>query len=153
MKFTTKEDIEAPIEYVFDQITDFQTFERSALRRGAEVERLDDLNAPGPGMAWAARFQWRGRARELEFELTTYDRPDQMVITSLSHSMGGHMAIGLIALSRKRTRMHFETELKPKNLTSRIFIQSLKLARGRLMKKLQKGAEDYAKELENRYCE
>jgi uncharacterized protein YndB with AHSA1/START domain len=152
MKFTTKEDIEAPIEFVFEQLSDFQTFERSALRRGAEVKRLDDLSAPGPGMAWEAKYNWRGRMRELQFELTTYEKPDELVITSLSESMGGHLGIVLIALSSGRTRMHFETELKPKTLTSRLLIQSLKLARGRLMAKLEQGAQQYAKELESRYC-
>jgi len=37
MKFAAREDIEAPIEYVFSQISDFPALERSALRRGADV--------------------------------------------------------------------------------------------------------------------
>jgi hypothetical protein len=151
MKFSTREDIEAPIDFVFDQISDFDAFERSALRRGAEVARLDDLNVPGPGMIWETKFRWRGRARELQFELTTYEKPDEMVISSLSKSMGGHLQIDLVALSRGRTRLHFVTEMKPKNLTSRLLIQSLKLARGKLNKKFQQGAKEYAKELETRY--
>lgn len=151
MKFSTKEDIAAPIDFVFDQISDFEAFERSALRRGAEVARLDDLSAPGPGMAWETKFRWRGRVRELQFELTTFEKPDEMVISSLSKSMGGHLKIDLVALSRGRTRMHFVAEMKPKNLTARLLIQSLKLARGKLNKRFEQGAQAYAKELENRY--
>jgi len=151
MKFSTREDIEAPIDFVFDQISDFEAFERSALRRGAEVARLDDLSTPGPGMTWETKFHWRGRARELQFELTSFEKPDEMVITSLSKSMGGHLKIDLVALSRGRTRMHFVTEMKPKNLTARLLIQSLRLARGRLNKRFKQGAQDYAKELESRY--
>jgi len=50
MIFETKEDINAPIEQVFPHISDFADFERSALRRGAEVARLDNLRTAGPGM-------------------------------------------------------------------------------------------------------
>jgi len=53
MKFSTREDVEAPVDYVFGQISDFGAFERQALRRGADVRRLDS----GPfvtGSAWDA---------------------------------------------------------------------------------------------------
>ena len=52
MKFSTREDIEAPIEHVWAQISNFDAFERQALRRGAEIARSDSQGAPG--LTWRA---------------------------------------------------------------------------------------------------
>lgn len=151
MQFTAKEDVEAPIEFVFEQLSDFQSFERSALRRGAEVQRIDRKTKIGPGMAWEASFSMRGRTRELQLELTEYDPPFGMVFSSRSPNMGGHMSIELVALSRGRTRMSLEIELKPKTLSARLMVQSLKLARSKLSKRFRERVASFAEELEDRY--
>jgi len=151
MKFSTKEDIEAPIDYVFERVTDFQSFERSALRRGAEVQRADTLIAPGVGMAWDAVFQMRGKSRQVQIELSELDAPNSMVISSRSAAMGGYLAVELVALSRGRTRMSVDIELKPKNLSSRLLVQSLKLARSNLTKRYKLRVAGFARDLEDRY--
>ncbi|HCI07161.1 MAG TPA: hypothetical protein DE314_07355, partial [Sulfitobacter sp.] len=61
MKFSTREDVEVPIDQAFALICDFDAYERSAMRRGAEVRRVDDLSKPGVGMKWAASFKMRGK--------------------------------------------------------------------------------------------
>ncbi len=35
MKFSTRKDIDAPIDHVFASVSDFQVYERAAMRRGA----------------------------------------------------------------------------------------------------------------------
>jgi len=151
MKFSAKEDIEAPIEFVFDQVTDFTAFERSALRRGAEVQRVDTLTVPGPGMKWDAAFNLRGRRREVNIELLSIDRPNGLVVGSRSPLMGGELVLDLVALSRGRTRMSVEIEMTPKTLSARLLVQSLKLAKNTLSKRFRKRVAAQAEEIEDRY--
>lgn len=151
MQFNAKEDVEAPIDFVFEQLSDFQSFERSALRRGAEVQRIDTKRNIGPGMAWDAAFKLRGRRREIQIELTEYDPPNGMVVSSRSPAMGGHFKVDLVALSRGRTRMSFEIDLKPKTLSSRLLVQSLKLARSNLSRRFRNRVAGFAEELEDRH--
>ena len=152
MKFSAREDIEAPIDFVFTQLTDFQSFERSALRRGAEVQRSDNLAEPGVGMAWNIIFKLRGKMRELDMELTHLDVPNGLVLSSRSTKMGGHMVVDLVALSRRRTRMSADIELKPINLSSRLLVQSLKLARGNLTGRYKLRVAEFARDLEDRFA-
>ena len=55
MKFSTREDIEAPIAYVFDRVADFPAYERRALRQGAEVSCRTD-GAAQVGTVWDVEF-------------------------------------------------------------------------------------------------
>ncbi len=151
MKFSAREDVEAPINYVFEQLTDFQTFERSALRRGAEVQRVDSRKSNGVGMAWDVSFKLRGKMRDLQMELTNLDAPNGFVLSSRSPAMGGDMVVDLVPLSRNRTRMSMDIDLRPKNLSSRLLVQSLKLARSNLTSRYKLRIAGFARDLEDRY--
>lgn len=56
MKFSTREDIDLPIDQVFAQVSDLDQFERAALRRGVKIRRMDDSAQPKVGMAWEMDF-------------------------------------------------------------------------------------------------
>lgn len=151
MKFSTREDIEAPIETVFDMLCDFEGFERSAMRRGAEVQRVDSLSQPGVGMTWAAAFDLRGKRREIELEMVTFERPTEIVLESTSPGLIGQISFELMSLSRSSTRILVEFEVKPLNLSARLLVQSMKLAKASLTKKYKQRISEYAKGMEERY--
>lgn len=151
MKFSTKDDIEAPIEAVFNMLCEFDQFERAAMRRGAEVQRVDALQAPGKGMKWQAAFDMRGKRRNIEIEMVTFDRPTEMRLATTSPGLAGDMVFELLALSRSRTRVIVTLEIKPQNLSARLLVQSLKLAKTSLTKKFKDRVSEYAKGMEDRY--
>jgi len=150
MKFTTREDIEAPIETVFQHLSDFDSYERAALRRGADVVRTDAMTVPGPGMAWKAGFDYRGRERHADLKLTSYDVPNAMAF--LVHSAGLDVDIGveLVAMSRARTRMNVAVDARPNTIPARLMLQSLKLARANVMKRFRRRVGDFAADIEAR---
>ena len=151
MIFTAREDVEAPIDVAFDMLCDFESFERSAMRRGAEVQRADDLAEPGIGMIWDAVFQLRGKRRDVRIEMVTFDRPNEIVLETTSPGLLGQMAFELTALSRSRTRIAVKLEIKPLNLSARLLVQSLKLGKARLTRKFKERVSEYASGMEQRY--
>jgi hypothetical protein len=102
-------------------VSDFQVYERAAMRRGAQVRRLDNQDVKGPGMAWQADFEFRGKKRALEITLEDYEAPTNLEFLGTSGGLSGACEIELIA--------------RPQTLSARLLVQSLKLAKGNLDKK------------------
>ena len=150
MQFISKEDIEAPVAQVFAILSEFETFERSAMRRGVEVQRVDASAPIGAGMARDTRFRLRGKPREMHVVLKQYDAPSLMRFASHSKGINGDVVIELLALSPRRTRMSFSVELKANTLSARLFLQSLKLARKNMTRRFKLRMAEFAKEIESR---
>ena len=151
MKFSTRQDIEAPIEFVFLRATDFGAYERQALRRGVEIGRDDLLEAVGPGMRWKAQFPFRGKTRNLHGELTQFDEPNSFLIKSVSGGVEADFDIEFLRLSRNRTRVKVGLELSPKTLSARLFVQSLKFGKRNLDKRFAKRVALFSGDIESRY--
>lgn len=150
MKLATKKDIEAPIAAVWAGLADHEAWERSAMRRGVDVARTDTLTRPGPGMAWAARFDYRGKARKVDLTLTEMVEPGLLAFTLLSAAVEVDTRVEVIEMSARRTRIHVSTEIKPRSLGARLFLQSLRLARSKVDRKFDTRIEQLAADLEMR---
>lgn len=149
MDFSAKEDIEVPLDQVFGKISNFNQIERMAIRRGVDVQRTDKMADPGPGMGWKAGFSFRGKPREADITLTDYEPPTVMRFTSVSAGLNVEADIELVALSRNRTRVHMRIGLRPQTLSARLLVQSLKLARGRIDRKLSRRLAAFGRDLED----
>ncbi|MEO9824674.1 MAG: SRPBCC family protein [Paracoccaceae bacterium] len=148
MKFSSREDIEAPIGAVYDTVTDFDRFERQLLRRGVEIARDESCAPTEVGARWQAKFAWRGRSHLVDAEMIAIDPDTGFSIESKS---GGVICMGvvdLVPLSTKRTRLFASLDLRPTTLSSRLFIQSMKLAKGTLNRKFKTRVAEFASRIE-----
>ncbi|MCW8842720.1 MAG: SRPBCC family protein [Rhodobacteraceae bacterium] len=150
MKFKSKEDLDAPIEKVFELLADFERHERSALRRGIEVSRVDSLKAPGVGARWDAQFRFRGKPRKAEIEVVKFEHPAEISVVAHMHGMDAQVEFLLVALSKTRTRLSVATTLTPQTLSARLLVQSFKLARGNITKRFDSRMASWARDIEAR---
>lgn len=149
MKISTRKDIAAQPADVFAKLTDFPAHEAQARGADVDVSRLDDGSAPARA-AWRVAFDYRGRRRRADMAVVTYD-PDQQL--AIRGAMDGLMALGnveLMDLGDKGTRVFASVDLKPSTMTARILIQSLKLARGALERRLSRRLDRLAVKVERK---
>ena len=151
MKLSTREDIEAPLAFVFDSFADTEGWERAALRRGAEVTRTDRVQGFGPGMAWNVGFSWRGKTRRLAVKLATVEAPGHLGFQAFGSSVDAEVSLEFVELSNRRTRVTVGVDTKPRNLAARVFLQSLKLARGKIDRKFEARIGALCNDIEERY--
>lgn len=150
MEFSAKEDIEASIDQVFAVISDLDTVERQALRRGIKIKRLSATPTVEEGMSWTVDFKFRGKEMTADLSLVELAEPEKMRFASRTSGLETGMLVDLTALSPKRTRMTVVADMQPKTLSARLLVQSLKLAKGRVTRKFSVRVAQYAKTIEER---
>ena len=150
MILSTKEDIEAPIDEVFAALSDFEGFERAALRRGAEVQRTDQSRVTGVGAVWKLGFTYRNKRRNMVARLAAMDAPHTLIFTGTGKSISGQLGVDLVALSRRRTRVTVKLEIKPITLVARIYLQSLRLTKTRVTERFAKRVKALAVSIDDR---
>ncbi len=150
MEFKSRQDLEAPQDRVFAALSDFEQVERRLLKRGVDVRRSEGSDPAEEGTRWSARFKLRGKRREAEVVLERYRPPEEMVFFLTVSGLEARTRLDFIALSPGRTRVQMTSELTPRTLSARLVVQSMKLSKGKLDRKLDTRMEEYARELEAR---
>lgn len=142
MNFSTHKDIDAPIDYVFQKVTNFDGYERQALRRGAQVARVDGAGPVRVGSAWDVAFTFRGKDRNLRATVANIAAPETLEIDTVATGLNSETKVSLIALSPKTTRVAVTVEMSAKSLSARLLLQSLKLAKGNLNKRFARRVDE-----------
>lgn len=148
MKITSRRDIEAPVSFVYDALTDYDYWERAAMRRGADVTRMDDRKA---SLAWLVRFAFRGKDRKLDLQVVAPDTPGQLAFAGSGGNFDGTATVDLLELGSKRTRLTMVAEARPRSLAARLVLQSLRLAKGRVQARVDKRVTAITSEIEERF--
>lgn len=147
MKFSTREDIDAPIDQVFQAVTDFDGIERRLLRRGIDLTRDESCPQNQVGARWRANFKWRGRAYQLDARLVEMTDGQRCGIESHVGGLTSMGEVDLVPLSKTRTRMFVSLDLKPSTLSSRLMVQSLRLAKGSLNRRFKSRVAQFAADI------
>ena len=153
MKFSAKDDVDVPIEAVFELLSDFDMFERMAMRRGAEVTRRNGDGVDGLGSAWDLNVPWRGKTVKMQVDVSRFEKPEALGFQADAPAIEVQLDIELVALSNHKTRLLMKTDISAKTLTGRLLLQSMKLTRGKIEKRMASRISEQSRNLEKRYRE
>lgn len=137
MKFKVTEDVDAPMAITWHRFTDFRSMEDDARGRGAEIARVGNWADLAEGVEWRGAVTVRGKRRTISSRVTRLLPEDLCVLDSRIGGMDCHYEMSFVALSPVVTRVGLTLELSASTLTARLILQTLKLARGRVMQRLQ----------------
>ncbi|PTE22595.1 SRPBCC family protein [Cereibacter changlensis JA139] len=151
MRLSTREDVEAPIGFVFGRLCDFDSWERAALRRGADVQRTDGLTAAQPGMGWQVQIDYRGKLRSGEVRLAVLEAPQKLLFTGAGGSFEATLEIELLELGPRRTRVVVISEARPRSLSARVLLHSVKLGKAKLVQRYEHQVARLAADIEERF--
>ena len=137
MKFKVSEDVDAPQEMVCARFTDFSGFEEDARGRGAILNRVGNWTQTVQGVEWRGEVTVRGKSRPITAKVTQLVPQELCVVDSRIGGMNCHQEIIFVPLSTTVTRVALMLDLSADTLTARLLLQTMKLARGRVLQKLQ----------------
>ncbi|WP_295043228.1 hypothetical protein [uncultured Paracoccus sp.] len=143
MKFSTRVDTDSSSADLFDLIGDFSRSERALTARGAHVRRIDPSQEPGTGLGWIIDFNWRGQRRTMRLDVTRFDRPSHITLDGRSDQFDLAINMTVVALSRVKSRLLFETEIRPRTMRARLLLQTAKLGKSQLDRKYAQRIADF----------
>jgi hypothetical protein len=82
LKFRISDDIEAPIDWVWEGFTDFAAIEADIRARDAELSRVGDWKEAALGVAWRGSVPVRGKVRTIEARIAGFIPEEQLRVES-----------------------------------------------------------------------
>jgi hypothetical protein len=137
MKLTAKTDLDIPAGVVFARLTDHAAWEREAVRRGIEVERPADMPLSGIGAGWRIRAQYRGKLRKLLIRIDDMVQDQRLHFKIDSPSAEADAVVEVMVLSPRRSRLRVVMDVRPKTLAARLFLNTIRLAKGRVQARFE----------------
>ena len=151
MKLTAKTDLEVPAAFVFATLADHASWEREIVRAGGTVERPAGSPEWGVGAAWRISGHYRGKPRKVLIRIEDLTQNQRMALSIDSPSIEGASRIEVMVLSPRRSRLRVEVEIKPRTLAARLFVNTMRLAKGRVQARFEKRLGKLGARIAERY--
>jgi hypothetical protein len=151
MKLTAKTDLEVPAAAVFAGLVDHPSWEREAIRNGVEIERPPGTPTTGVGAEWRVRGHFRGKSRKVLVRIEEMTQDQKLVLGIDGTAVDGNCRLEVMVLSPRRSRLRVDVEFKPKTLAARLFINTMRLAKGRVQAKFESRLGQLGARIKDRY--
>lgn len=151
MKLTAKTDLDAPPGFVFAALADHAFWEAEARQRGTEIERPADMPLTGVGAGWRIRVPFKGKVRKLLIRLDQMVPDDRLGFSIEGQTIDGNSVVEVLALSDRRTRLRLALEIRPKTLAARLFMNTLRLAKGKVQARFDARVAQFGAQIEARH--
>ena len=132
MKLAAKTDIDVPVGFVYESLADHTSWEHEAAERGIDVRRAFEQAIAGPGDEWSVTLPYRGKLVTVALRLVQTHPDSRLDFDFKSNAIEGDLQIAAMALSPRRTRLNVVIDIRPRTLASRVFLNTLRLAKGRV---------------------
>lgn len=147
MRFSTRIDADVPAHHLFEIASDFPRIERVLGARGVVVRRIDPAREPGTGLGWLMDFAWRGQGRHVRLDVTRFDRPAHLTLDGQSDQFDLGINLTVVALNKTRSRLLFETEVRPRTMRARVLLQTARLGKAQLDRQYARRIADFVAHL------
>jgi uncharacterized membrane protein len=137
LKFKVSDDVEAPVERVWAGFTDFAAIESDIRAREADLVRVGDWKEAALGVAWRGSVPVRGKIRPIDARIAAFTPGERMMVESKVGGMSCSYEVTFAALSEQMTRVSVTLELKASTLSARLLLQTLKIARRKVIQRLE----------------
>lgn len=153
MRLSSTQEINAPIDFVFGYLSDFETHIVTASGYGAEVERVDNSQDTVIGAKWSAVARIRGKVRDFDVELVSYDPTSTLGFAVSSPNADIDVEMQLVALGVSKTQVKIVAKSRPKSIAARLLLQTAKLAKKSISRRFDLRVRDLMGRIEDDYSE
>jgi len=150
MQFKHTQEIDAPAEYIFSRITDFNKFENHTGTAGFSFKRQGRLPVR-IGTRWDISVPVRGRTRRFSAELSQYIPPRTLSYKSASTKYEGVMSMTVKPVSATKCTLNIQIVAKSHGFASGLVFNTIRLARKRINRRANSELTKFAKRMAKEY--
>lgn len=138
LTLTVRNEISLPIRAAQAQLTNVNFYQHRAAEAGIVVLPVGPADTPLEQQIWQVDGLIRGRNRSFTLEVAEHRAPVLLSLLARQESMEVRSDLQLFEAGPRLTRATFSLSLRPKSFAAKLLVQSLRLSRPRLTRRLNK---------------